>query len=440
MKAKPLDLSAAALTGALCVVWGFNQVVAKLALPDVGPIMQTGVRSAIGAICVVAFALATNRRLFDLDGTEAAGALAGVLFTGEFIALYELLRFTTAARATVFVYAAPFFVAFGAAFLLKDERLRPIQWAGLGLAFLGVACGMAGRTPGGALAGDALALIAAALWGATTLVIKATPLKRADPLKVLLYQIGAAALIAPAAAYAFGEPAPVHLSGAAIASLVWQGVAVVGVSYALWFWVLTRYVVAQLSAFTFISRSLACSPAGSYSARRSPPPSLWRSRWCSPGLRSSTGRAGAQANLEGLLARERRVEQRQRAVDRGLVRRGARNFRRADGDGGVARWRAFGEEIVMADARQHGQFGAGNERRGDFAVGRGRGDLVGVAQKDRDRKPHALEAFRIEALDDARGHHERRFHSGMLRSSLAWASSEAPAGSAKNASASAREN
>ena len=253
MKAKPLDLSASALTGALCVVWGFNQVVAKLALPDVGPIMQTGVRSAIGAICVVAFALVTNRRVFKLDGTEAAGALAGVLFTGEFIALYELLRFTTAARATVFVYAAPFFVAFGAAFLLKDERLRPIQWAGLGLAFLGVACGMAGRTPGGALAGDALALLAAALWGATTLVIKATPLKRADPLKVLLYQIGAAALIAPAAAYAFGEPAPVHLSGAAIASLLWQGVAVVGVSYALWFWVLTRYVVAQLSAFTFIS-------------------------------------------------------------------------------------------------------------------------------------------------------------------------------------------
>ena len=253
MKAKPLDLSASALTGALCVVWGFNQVVAKLALPDVGPIMQTGVRSAIGAVCVVAFALVTNRRLFDLDGTEAAGALAGVLFTGEFIALYESLRFTTAARATVFVYAAPFFVAFGAAFLLKDERLRPIQWAGLGLAFLGVACGMAGRTPGGALAGDALALLAAALWGATTLVIKATPLKRADPLKVLLYQIGAAALIAPAAAYAFGEPAPVHLSGVAIASLLWQGVAVVGVSYALWFWVLTRYVVAQLSAFTFIS-------------------------------------------------------------------------------------------------------------------------------------------------------------------------------------------
>ena len=253
MKAKPLDLFAASLTGALCVVWGFNQVVAKLALPDVGPITQTGARSAIGAVCVIVFALINKRRLFELDGTEAAGVLAGVLFTAEFIALYESLRFTTAARATVFIYAAPFFVAFGAAFLLKDERLRPIQWAGLGLAFLGVVCALIGRAPGGGLIGDALALLAAALWGATTLVIKATPLKRADPLKVLLYQIGVAALIAPLAAFAFGERAPLHLSGVAIASLLWQGVAVVGLSYALWFWVLTRYVVAQLSAFTFIS-------------------------------------------------------------------------------------------------------------------------------------------------------------------------------------------
>ena len=40
------------------------------------------------------------------------------------------------------------------------------------------------------------------------------------------------------------------------------------------------------------------------------------------------------------------------------------------------------EEIVMADMRQRGELGAGNERRGDLAVGRGRRDLVGVAKKD----------------------------------------------------------
>jgi drug/metabolite transporter (DMT)-like permease len=253
MKARPLDGFASALTLALCSVWGFNQVVVKLALPEVGPIAQTGVRSAIGVVCVIAYALLAKRRIFELDGTEAAGALAGALFTAEFIALYESLRWTTAARATVFIYAAPFFVALGAAFLLKDERLRPIQWAGLAFAFLGLACGLAGRAPGGEAIGDALALLAAAFWGATIILIKATSLRRADPVKVLLYQIGWAALAAPFAAYALGEPAPSRFSAITVASLLWQGVAVVGVSYSLWFWALNRYAAAQLSAFTFIT-------------------------------------------------------------------------------------------------------------------------------------------------------------------------------------------
>jgi len=253
MTARPLDAFAAALTFLLCVVWGFNQVIAKAALADVGPIAQTGIRSAIGAACVVVYAIVTKRRIFRLDGTEAAGALAGLLFTVEFIVLYESLRWTTAARATVFIYAAPFFVALGAAFLLKDEEPRPIQWLGLLLAFLGVAIALMGRAPGGGWVGDALALFAAFTWAATTIVIKATPLKKIDPVKVLLYQIVAAALIAPLAAYALGEPAPAHVSAATVAVLGWQGVVVVGASYALWFRLLTRHPAAQLSAFTFVT-------------------------------------------------------------------------------------------------------------------------------------------------------------------------------------------
>jgi len=252
-KTRPLDPFAAALTLALCIVWGFNQVIAKAAILEVGPIVQTAVRSGVGVLCVIAYAALTRRRVFRIDGTEAAGALAGILFTAEFIALYESLRWTTAGRATVFIYAAPFFVAFGAMLFLKDERLRRIQWLGLALAFLGVAVGFAGRSPGGGWVGDALALLAAALWAATTVVIKATPLRRADPVKVLLYQIGAATVIAPFAAFLLGESWPAHLSAGTIAALLWQGVAVVGVSYVVWFWLLTRYPAAQLSAFTLIT-------------------------------------------------------------------------------------------------------------------------------------------------------------------------------------------
>src|ERR1700727_2297740 len=254
MHARPLDAFAATLIFVLCIVWGFNQVAVKLALPDVGPIEQIGIRSGIGALCVLAYAFSTKRRIFEIDGAEAAGALAGALFTAEFIALYESLRFTTAARATVFLYSAPFLVALAAAFLIKDERLRPIQWMGLGFAFLGVVCGFVGRTKGGSLAGGGLAFLGGGVWGgAPTIVIKATPLRRIDPIKILLYQIGFAALTAPIAAYAFGEAWPTHISTTSGVALLWQGVVVAGVSYALWFWTLMRYAVAELSAFTFIT-------------------------------------------------------------------------------------------------------------------------------------------------------------------------------------------
>jgi drug/metabolite transporter (DMT)-like permease len=241
MRTKPLDPLAAALTFVLCVLWGFNQVVVKAALPEIGLIWQTGTRSGVGCLCVAAYALATRRRVFVLDGTEAAGLVAGLLFTAEFIALYESLRFTTAARATVFIYASPFFVALGALVLLKAERLRPIQWLGLALAFVGVAIGLVRPMPGGGWLGDALALLAAALWGATTVVITATPLRRVDPAKVLLYQIAVAAIAAPFAAMAFGEKAPAHLSPTALALVLWQGVVVVGGSYVAWFWLLKTY-------------------------------------------------------------------------------------------------------------------------------------------------------------------------------------------------------
>ena len=88
----------------------------------------------------------------------------------------------------MFLYAAPFLVALGAAFLIKDEQVEADPWVGLAFAFLGVVCGFVGRTKGGSLAGDALAFLAAALWAATTIVIKATPLRRIDPIKILLYK------------------------------------------------------------------------------------------------------------------------------------------------------------------------------------------------------------------------------------------------------------
>ena len=52
--------------------------------------------------------------------------------------IFEGLRFTSASRAVVFLYTAPFFVALGS-YRFLGERLRGLQWAGLALSFFGVA-------------------------------------------------------------------------------------------------------------------------------------------------------------------------------------------------------------------------------------------------------------------------------------------------------------
>ena len=253
MQVRSLDAFAVTLVFVLCIVWGFNQVVVKLALPDVGPIAQTGIRSGIGALCVIAYALFTRRRVFEVDGTEAAGALAGALFTAEFIALYESLRFTTAARATVFIYAAPFFVAVGAAFLLRDERLRPIQWVGLAFAFLGVVCGFVGRTTRGKLHGRRARAPGRIPVGGDDHRHQgdAAEAHRSDQGAALSDRICCARCAA--CGVRFRRSVADASDETSAAALLWQGVVVAGISYALWFWTLTRYAVAELSAFTFIT-------------------------------------------------------------------------------------------------------------------------------------------------------------------------------------------
>ena len=250
---RPLDAFALMLMAALCGSWGFNQVAAKLAFADFGPMTQAALRSAIGAVVVGAYAWRAKPEIWRADGTLLAGLCVGLLFAIEFILLFAAVKLTTAASAIVFVFTAPFFVALGALAFLPGERLLPYQWLGMTLAFLGVAAGLYRPAEGSSLTGNLLALLAGAAWGATTVVVKATSLRFADATKVLLYQIVISALVTAPVAYAAGETWPAQISPVAAASLVYQSIWVVGVTYLTWFWLLRIYRAAELSAFTFVT-------------------------------------------------------------------------------------------------------------------------------------------------------------------------------------------
>ena len=76
--------------------------------------------------------------------TWRGGLLAGSLFGLEFFFIAEGLQLTSAAHMSVFLYTAPIFTALGINWLLPSERLRPLQWLGIILAFAGIAFSFAG--------------------------------------------------------------------------------------------------------------------------------------------------------------------------------------------------------------------------------------------------------------------------------------------------------
>ena len=245
-----------ALLVLLCVVWGFTQVTIKLANAGFSPLLQAGLRSAGSGLLLWAWSAARGVPLFRRDGTLGYGALIAALFAAEFILIYEGLVLTTAARAVLFVYTAPFVVALGAHVFVPGERLRPLKVAGLVCAFIGVALGLADglRLPTRSeLVGDVLVLGGAVCWGATTVVVKASRHVHLTPNKTLFYQLAGSALVLLPLSRALGEPGVRHPSAIALAALAFQIVIVAFASYLAWFWLLARYPASELSVFSFLT-------------------------------------------------------------------------------------------------------------------------------------------------------------------------------------------
>ncbi len=253
---RPLDALAIGAIVLLCLSWGFNQVMVKLALPDIPPLMQATIRSSAATLLVGGWCIVRGVRLFERDGTLIPGLIAGVLFGLEFLFSYQGLKFTTATRAVLFIYLAPFFVALGARLVLPADLMRWRQWIGLGLSFGGMVVAFGLPTPAldpHQTLGDLFCVAAAAFWAMTTLTIKASRLNRAPAEKVMLYQLIVSAPLLGIAAWAAGEHVTHWPSAVALGALAYQTFWVVSVTFVIWFALIARYSANRLSAFSFLT-------------------------------------------------------------------------------------------------------------------------------------------------------------------------------------------
>ncbi|AAR36778.1 DMT family transporter [Geobacter sulfurreducens] len=256
---KALDGLAVTLMIILCLTWGLQQVALKATSAEIAPLMQIAIRSGISALLVGIMMAVRGERLSLAGGMWRPGLAVGFLFALEYLLVGEGLRHTTASHMVIFLYTAPVFAAIGLHLKLRSERLRPVQWFGIALAFGGIVVSFYGR--GGHTAslsvasviwGDVLGLAAGMAWGMTTVVIRTSRLAACSATQTLLFQLlGAFILLLPAAAVL--DQTYFNPTRLGWACLIFQTLIVSFASFLVWFWLLRHYVASRLGVLSFMT-------------------------------------------------------------------------------------------------------------------------------------------------------------------------------------------
>lgn len=248
------------LTGFLAMVlltllWGVNYPAVKIANTGFAPVFNAFLRSSIAAFLGVIYCLSIRQPMFHKDIRLFHGVVVGLLFGLEFVCIYWGMLYTDAARAVILVNCSPFVVAIGASFFL-GEKLSPMKMAGLALAFAGVYLVFWGKPKTwnpSMLTGDLLEILAALLWGATTIYIKKYLARTVQPIHTFLYQLVFSVPIIFACACTLEPTWIIDINMPAVLALLFSSVIVAFASYLTWFKLIHLYPVSELSVFIFLS-------------------------------------------------------------------------------------------------------------------------------------------------------------------------------------------
>ena len=226
---------------ALSLIWGYNWVVMKQVIDYVDPFDFSAIRAAFGALTLFGV-LALLRRPMRI-GAWREVVLLGLLQTGAFTALIQWALVTAGAGKTaVLVYTMPFWVL-PMAWLALGERVRGVQWLGIALAASGLVLVLEPWSLGGSVLGNLLAVLAGAIWAASSVLAKRMRQRhKFDLLALTAWQMlfGAIALCVFAGLH---PSRPIEPSPYFFGALFFNAVFATGLAWVLWL-----YILQHLSA------------------------------------------------------------------------------------------------------------------------------------------------------------------------------------------------
>jgi len=256
---KNLDVTAYIWLMIFCISGSLQTISLKSAGVDISPLMQIALRSLIGATLIALYMLVTRENIHNWRAFWQSGLLSGLFFAVEYVLMGEALRFTTAARVSVFMYSAPLFAALILHFCVASERLSKWQWGGVLMAFSGIIATFWETDAANItqdlltmLFGDFLALLGGFLWGFNIVIIRISNLKRASIGLSALFHLIPTFIILYLSSLILGQSS-FALTNLAVLNVGFQTLFIACGGFLLWFWLLRTYSATRVSIFSFLT-------------------------------------------------------------------------------------------------------------------------------------------------------------------------------------------
>lgn len=231
---------------AVILIWAFNNIMIKLGLDEMPPLLMTTLRFALVAVLIVPFTRITRAQLPLVLKLAASFGLMhfGFLFIG--------LNYAEAGTGALLVQlGTPFATILAAIFLKERLRLKPVL--GMLVSFSGVVVLAGGPTLPGPLA-LTLLLLSALGWAITNLLVKTGP--EIEPLAMAgwlsmfaIPLVGTGSLLFEQQQWTAMMEAGWRGWGAVIYSAVMSSI----IAYGLWNTLLRRHSVARLIPLSLLT-------------------------------------------------------------------------------------------------------------------------------------------------------------------------------------------
>jgi drug/metabolite transporter (DMT)-like permease len=241
------------------LLWSTGFIVARYATDDAGPLTFLTIRLALSSLILVVVAAVMSAPAIDRGQVVWAGivgvGLHAVYLGGVFVAIGWGLPSGVSA---LIGGLHPVVTTIAARFAL-DERLRPMQWVGVGLGFAGVVAVVVDRLSAGVsgITAGALAAMVISVAGISsgTVVQRARgttmPLLRGTAVQ---YAVSAAVLLPAALVW---ERFDAQFTWRFVLSLAWAVLVLSLAAVLLMLWLLQRQAAASVSSLFFLTPALS---------------------------------------------------------------------------------------------------------------------------------------------------------------------------------------